>query len=485
MTYKMKFIVLFMIFLSSILNVEAYSGTEGQYVLNLVTPMEFSDTMHENDYVMGLIINSATSGYLRTEGSYKMRLNIYNNGVGGKYSEGEYGLYIVPDKTYISYTCDITANDPLCTDLQNQAPAVNAGSDRTINVGGTYSELGSFVDPDSTLWAATVDYGDGSGPQVLILNNINSFSLYHAYSYTGSYTVTVLVIDNEGNSGLDTTQISVVDSTLPPIRFINGTVKDRINKTGIGGVKVSYSTLFFTTTNASGFYSFSVTNGSYDLTATLNPTYYMNNTIPVSTFGEAVVVQDIELVKKPTGTITGNVVKYRFDTIPPIIALTSPNNIMYNITEIHLNVSANEGISIWKYSLNGANNVTFTPNTNITASQGTNNLIVYAMDLETNWNSSSVSFSVDSIAPASVDNLENVSYALDFIIWTWTNPQDTDFAKVMVYLDSVYQKDALIGNRYFMAFVSPGTHTIGTRTVDINGNINSTMVTHTATTIIP
>jgi hypothetical protein len=53
------------------------------------------------------------------------------------------------------------------------------------------------------------------------------------------------------------------------------------------------------------------------------------------------------------------------------------------------------------------------------------------------------------------------------------------------YLDGVYKNDVLKGVNYYNAIVAPGTYTIGTRTVDTEGNINATMETHTATTILP
>jgi len=91
----------------------------------------------------------------------------------------------------------------------------------------------------------------------------------------------------------------------------------------------------------------------------------------------------------------------------------------------------------------------------------------------------------DMNPPASVENLKNISYAREYINWTWTDPSDTDFAGVMVYLNGIYQKDVLKGLQYYNASLAPGTYTIGTRTVDINGNINSSMVMHTATTLLP
>ncbi len=51
----------------------------------------------------------------------------------------------------------------------NTAPTVNAGLDTTILEGGTFSSSGSFTDPDSDTWTATVNYGDGSGAQSLTL----------------------------------------------------------------------------------------------------------------------------------------------------------------------------------------------------------------------------------------------------------------------------------------------------------------------------
>ncbi|MCZ7397783.1 MAG: hypothetical protein O8C59_04675, partial [Candidatus Methanoperedens sp.] len=94
---------------------------------------------------------------------------------------------------------------------------------------------------------------------------------------------------------------------LPSYRFINGTVIDSINKTGISGVTVSTNTSVNTTTNATGFYSLNVTSGIFNLTAKLDPTHYLNNTATVSTECCAVVMQDIELVEKLKGTISGSV----------------------------------------------------------------------------------------------------------------------------------------------------------------------------------
>lgn len=268
---------------------------------------------------------------------------------------------------------------------------------------------------------------------------------------------------------------------LPTVRYINGKVLDNITKLGIAGVNVSLNTSNSTITDADGFYSFIVTPGTFEITATLDDIrYYTNDSVTVSTISNPVVEQDILLVKKPTGTITGKVSRYS------TITISSPENIFYHTTDIPLIVSADKAISKWEYSLNGADNVAFTSPTTIPALEGRNNLIVYAQDLTGKWDSNSVSFSVDSIPPASVDNLQNVSYAIDYINWTWIDPEDGDFARVMVYLDGVPRGEVQKGVMYYNATgLEQATYTIGTRTVDVNGTENATIKTHTAATILP
>lgn len=107
-----------------------------------------------------------------------------------------------------------------------------------------------------------------------------------------------------------TINAKMATNVLPEMRFINGTVMDSINKTGIAGVTVSTNTSLYTT-NATGFYSLALAAGTYDLTAKFDPRYFTNYTINVSTFGSAVVVQDIELTKKPTGMITGGISNWK------------------------------------------------------------------------------------------------------------------------------------------------------------------------------
>ena len=62
------------------------------------------------------------------------------------------------------------------------ALVIDAGFDDMIDEGDIFSATGSFTDTDDDTWTATVDYGDGNGPQILTLNPDKTFSLNHEYS---------------------------------------------------------------------------------------------------------------------------------------------------------------------------------------------------------------------------------------------------------------------------------------------------------------
>jgi PKD domain/Kelch motif len=107
-------------------------------------------------------------------------------------------------------------------------PSVSALANATINEGDIYSANGSFTDPGATSWTATVDYGDGSGVQPLPLSG-TTFSLSHAYSTIGSYTVTVSVTDNQGATGTATATITVIPTTT--VTFNDHSANQALNGT--------------------------------------------------------------------------------------------------------------------------------------------------------------------------------------------------------------------------------------------------------------
>jgi len=90
----------------------------------------------------------------------------------------------------------------------------------------------------------------------------------------------------------------------------------------------------------------------------------------------------------------------------------------------------------------------------------------------------------DFTPPASVTNLHNTTYTSSHINWTWSNPADRDLAGAMVYLNGVFQTNVTSGVAWYNAtdLIPDTEYTLGIRTFDRSGNINQTIITHTART---
>ena len=90
----------------------------------------------------------------------------------------------------------------------------------------------------------------------------------------------------------------------------------------------------------------------------------------------------------------------------------------------------------------------------------------------------------DITPPDSVNNLKTISYARNYINWTWIDPKAPDFARVMVYVNGKFMTNVTKGIRYYRAtnLISNTPYTISSHTVDTLGNINQTWINNTAKT---
>jgi len=108
--------------------------------------------------------------------------------------DGVYNVQLkVTDSQGLTSTVATTAT------VGNVAPVIYAFAGGMLLPGETYSASGSFSDPGVDSWTATVDYGDGSGIASLALSG-KAFSLSHAYTSPGTFTVTVRVSDDDVTS---------------------------------------------------------------------------------------------------------------------------------------------------------------------------------------------------------------------------------------------------------------------------------------------
>ncbi|MCR9296815.1 MAG: PKD domain-containing protein, partial [bacterium] len=110
---------------------------------------------------------------------------------------------------YLQATASVflTVEDP------NTAPTIElTSSSITAVIGVEFTLAGSFTDPDPDSWTGTVNYGDGSGNQPLVLNG-KDFQLAHTYANEGPF-VTVITID-DGKGGVTSRNLTVVVQPPP------------------------------------------------------------------------------------------------------------------------------------------------------------------------------------------------------------------------------------------------------------------------------
>jgi hypothetical protein len=98
------------------------------------------------------------------------------------------------------------------------------------------------------------------------------------------------------------------------------------------------------------------------------------------------------------------------------------------------------------------------------------------------WN---YTITIDATPPATVTNLNESSAGTTWIYWSWTNPADADFNHTEVWLDGVWKANVSKPTNYYNAtgLNANTSYTIQTRTADNTGNINTTWVNDSATTL--
>ena len=134
------------------------------------------------------------------------------------FGDGSIGSGVNVTHTFVqdgAFTVRVTATDndglsdtaTFTVNVTNVAPAVGTVPSGTLNVGATYTAAGTFTDPGADAWTATVNWGDGSAPEVVPLVG-RSFSLTHIYTAAGTYTVNIDIADDD-TSGSATHTVTV------------------------------------------------------------------------------------------------------------------------------------------------------------------------------------------------------------------------------------------------------------------------------------
>jgi DNA/RNA endonuclease G (NUC1) len=134
------------------------------------------------------------------------------------FGDGSTGTGVSVNHTFVqdgAFTVRVTVTDndgltdsaTFTVNVTNVAPVVSAVPNGSLNAGATYTASGTFTDPGADAWTATVNWGDGSAPEVVPLGG-RSFSLTHIYTAGGTYTVTIAIADDDA-SGTGTHTVTV------------------------------------------------------------------------------------------------------------------------------------------------------------------------------------------------------------------------------------------------------------------------------------
>ncbi len=128
-------------------------------------------------------------------------------------------------------------------------------------------------------------------------------------------------------------------------------------------------------------------------------------------------------------------------------------NEYYNATD--LNPGTNHTIKIYVVDIHGVKQST------------------YAEDTETTL------FGTDTSGPSPVDNVKVTARDATSIEWSWTNPAESDFDKVLVFINDTNVKNVTDNHYKATGLAQNAYYTISLQTMDKNGNINTHSVTDT------
>jgi PKD repeat protein len=167
--------------------------------------------------------------------------------LGGTHTYADNGIYSVT----VTVSDDNGGSDTesFQVTVKNVSPVLVVSQDQMLNEGQLLNLSGSGGAPPLALFVdqgildthtATVDWGDGSGPQsatVISASGSGVLGGSHTYLENGIYTVTVIVMDDDGGSATDTFQVVV--KNVAPIVALNPVAM--INENGIATLTGSYT----------------------------------------------------------------------------------------------------------------------------------------------------------------------------------------------------------------------------------------------------
>ena len=167
----------------------------------------------------------------------------------------------------------------------------------------------------------------------------------------------------------------------------------------------------------------------------------------------------------------------------PYLNVISPiNGFIYSNSNILINISSNFTSNIWflfnnsivnynsPFSFafsNGFNSVTFYANNSLGMVNTTINFYV---------NNTQTNTSILNSTSEAVSNLTLISKGINYLVWNWTNPNDSNFFQSIIYINGLNILNTTDNNFNLTGLQQNTSYTIDINTESVNGNINYTNV---------
>ncbi|NUB91114.1 hypothetical protein HT576_08780 [Haloterrigena sp. SYSU A121-1] len=169
------------------------------------------------------------------------------------------------------------------------------------------------------------------------------------------------------------------------------------------------------------------------------------------------------------------------DTTPPSITIYHPPNATISDSSPWLNVTADEAVDVWQYSVDDGSNTTFAPNTTLSGlSEGAHTVTVYANDTDGNMGSQSKTFTVDTTDPTVSYNPSSTGSGTidhDWILVNVSASDNLELSTVTEQFDGSNSSftDSDSGNYWTNhTGLADGTYTVKGFAADNAGNTDST-----------
>jgi hypothetical protein len=394
-------------------------------------------------------------------------LNMYNAGVGMQPNIGVSTLIAtssypstdsIINATSISFGCNFSSTyqniSSVVLNITNKTSGVQVYSNTISASADTLSLNQSWsvttLTNDIYNWTCK-GYGDKG---INATSTIRNFSLIYTVPYASlyipvnnSYTNNTAVSFYANTSSLGwTANISNVSLTIynQSMYLINQTNYTGVNDNfWIGIVNLlqgSYMWVVtlvndFADTATSGLYNLFVDtsapnitisspiNGYYYNTTTIDLVYTIGDNFNLSTnyttgtpFVEGINTFTV-YANDTAGNLISNSTTFTVDTIAPTVVINTPTATNYSTTYINFNTTVSDtNLQTCMYSLNGATNITYTCNINLSllGVQGTNTIYSFVNDSAGNMNSTTVSFNIDTVNP-----LVNILYPTSLLTYAY------------------------------------------------------------------